>query len=170
MLQWTLGCVYPFGSCFSPDTCPGMGSWGQTVALVLVLKGNSGMCRGRCRGGYPIWTLCCLGAGGAGSRCCCNKLPRVRGLKQHKLSIWSWRQTEWKSWREQSRFLWRFGREPFSCLSQLPGAPASLAQGPLPLSLKPTPLSQVLPIQPLTWFFPLLQTFVIRLSPPDNPG
>ena len=25
VLHWALGCMYPFGSCFSPDLCPGEG-------------------------------------------------------------------------------------------------------------------------------------------------
>ena len=35
MLQWTLGCVYPFGSCFSPDICPGVGLQGHMVVSIF---------------------------------------------------------------------------------------------------------------------------------------
>ena len=35
-----LGCMYPFGSCFSLDICPGVGLQGHMVALFFVfLKG-----------------------------------------------------------------------------------------------------------------------------------
>ena len=37
--------------------------WGQKGALVLVLKGNGSMCRGRRRGGYPPGHLVVLGQG-----------------------------------------------------------------------------------------------------------
>ena len=32
VLQWTLGCMYPFGSHFSLHTCPGMGLQGYMLA------------------------------------------------------------------------------------------------------------------------------------------
>ena len=32
MLQWTLGCIYLFGSCFSLDICPEVGLQGHIVA------------------------------------------------------------------------------------------------------------------------------------------
>ena len=35
MLQWTLGCMYPFRSCFSLDICPGVGLLSYMVALFL---------------------------------------------------------------------------------------------------------------------------------------
>ena len=41
-LLQTLGCMYPFGLCFSPGMCPGVGSQGHRVALsVLFFKGTS---------------------------------------------------------------------------------------------------------------------------------
>ena len=36
VLQWTSGYIYPFGSCFSPDICPGVGLQGHMVALFFV--------------------------------------------------------------------------------------------------------------------------------------
>ena len=35
VLQWTLGCMYPFGSCFPLDICPGVGLQSHMVALSL---------------------------------------------------------------------------------------------------------------------------------------
>ena len=37
-VQRTLGCMYPFGSCFSPEICPRVGFQSHMVALVLVFK------------------------------------------------------------------------------------------------------------------------------------
>ena len=34
------GCVHPFGSCFSPDICPGVGLQGHVVAVVLDLHSS----------------------------------------------------------------------------------------------------------------------------------
>ena len=36
VLQWTLGCMYPFGPCFCPYTCPGEGLQDHVVTLFLV--------------------------------------------------------------------------------------------------------------------------------------
>ena len=37
---WTLGCTYPFRSCFSPDICPGVRLQDHMVALFLVFLWN----------------------------------------------------------------------------------------------------------------------------------
>ena len=38
VLQWKLGCMCHFGSCFSPDLCPRVGMHGHMVALFLGFK------------------------------------------------------------------------------------------------------------------------------------
>ena len=43
MLQWTLGCMYPFRPCFSPGISPGVGLQGHMVALFLVFWGASAL-------------------------------------------------------------------------------------------------------------------------------
>ena len=40
-VQWTLGCMYIFESCFFPDICPGVGLLVNMVALFLVFYGIS---------------------------------------------------------------------------------------------------------------------------------
>ena len=41
VLQWTIGCMYPFELLFCPDRCPGVGSLGHMVVLYWVFWGAS---------------------------------------------------------------------------------------------------------------------------------